>query len=282
MGGFWLARHIYEHYMFTRDAEFLKKYYGVLEEIYDFLEGWLISDDNGRLTTCPSTSPENSFIYNGIKASAAEGSAMDLSIIADYLGYMTELSEILGVDTSKYGRMLSELKPLKIGSDGRLLEYSEEFEEVQKGHRHISHLYGVYPASVIKEGTELFEAAKKSLEYRIANGGGHTGWSNAWIANVYARFKDGEKANNHIINMFKKSIYPNMFDAHPPFQIDGNFGICAAICEMLVQSHNGKTELLPAIPKVWRSGYVKNMRTRQGEKVSFKWKDGQVFDIVTE
>lgn len=282
MGGFWLARHIYEHYMFTRDIKFLKKYYAVLEGIYDFLEGWLIKDDNGRLTTCPSTSPENSFIYNGIKASAAEGSAMDLSIIADYLEYMIELSEVLGINCSKYKKMISELKPLQIGSDGRLLEYGEEFEEVQKGHRHISHLYGVYPASIIKEGTELFEAAKKSLEYRLENGGGHTGWSNAWIANVYARFKDGEKANYHIINMFKKSIYPNLFDSHPPFQIDGNFGICAAICEMLVQSNNGETQLLPAIPKTWKSGYVKNMRTRQGEVISFRWNDGRVFDLQKE
>lgn len=282
MGGFWMARHIYEHYCFTRDIEFLRKYLPVLEGIYDFLHDWMIEDDNGMLTTCPSTSPENSFIYNGIKVSAAEGSAMDLSIIADYLGYMTELMQILEKDSSKYEDMLSRLKPLKIGSDGRILEYGEEFEEAEPGHRHISHLYGIYPANTIKQGTALFEAAKKSLEYRLANGGGHTGWSNAWIANVYARFHDGEKANLHIINMFKKSIYPNMLDAHPPFQIDGNFGICAAICEMLLQSQNGKTEVLPALPNAWKSGYVKNMHTRQGKTVSFKWKNNVAYDISEE
>ena len=274
MAGIWLSRHIYEHYRHTRDIGFLKEYFYVLEGIYDFLADWLIKDEDGKLTTCPSTSPENTFMYNGIRAAAAKGSAMDLSIIADYLNNTIELSGVLGKDSTKYKEMLSNLAAVKIGKDGRILEFSEEFEESEPGHRHISHLYGVYPGNTIKEGTPEFEAAKKSLEFRLANGGGHTGWSNAWIANVYARFKDGESANRHIINMLKKSIYPNMLDAHPPFQIDGNFGICSAICEMLVQSHNGKTEFLPAVPKAWASGYVKGLKTANGEAVSFSWKNG--------
>ena len=282
VGGIWLARDIYEHYMYTRDEEFLKKYFGVLEGIYDFLQDWMIEDEEGHLTTCPSTSPENNFSYNGVEAFATEGSAMDLSIIADYLNNMIELCGFLGKDSGKYQSMLGRIKPLKIGSDGRILEYGEEFEEIEKGHRHISHLFGVYPGRTIEKGTPLFEAAKKTLEYRLAHGGGHTGWSNAWIANVYARFGDGEKANHHIINMFAKSIYPNMFDAHPPFQIDGNFGICAAICEMLVQSHTTETLLLPAIPKSWESGYVKNMRTRQGKSISFQWKSGKVYNVTEQ
>ena len=278
MGGFWLARHIYEHYMFTRDKEILKEYFYILEEIYDFLSDWMIYDDEGYLTTSPSTSPENQFRFNGEAFSAAEGSAMDLSIIKDYLLYMTELCPVLGKACNKYTKMLEKLKPLKIGTDGRILEYGREFEENDKGHRHISHLYGVYPGKTIGEGSELFMEAKKSLEHRLANGGGHTGWSNAWIANVYARFCDGEKANEHIINMFRKSIYPNMLDAHPPFQIDGNFGICAAIYEMLVQSHNDETVLLPAVPNVWTSGRVEGMKKREGKKISFSWKDGAVYD----
>ena len=282
MDGIWMARHIYEHYMFTRDIAFLKEYFGVMEGIYNFLSDWMVRDEKGRLTTCPSTSPENMFVYNGMHAAAAEGSAMDLSIIADYLGNMIELSAVLQKDSRKYEKMLSELKPLQIGSDGRLLEYGEEFEEPEKGHRHISHLFGVYPAYTIKEGTPLYEASRKSLEYRLEYGGGHTGWSNAWIANVYARFKDGEKANRHILNMFRKSIYPNMFDAHPPFQIDGNFGICAAICEMLVQSHSGKIEILPAIPLVWKSGYVKGIKTRDGKKISFRWENSKIIELTTD
>ena len=276
MGGLWLAREIYEHYAYTCDKKFLEDNIGVLEGIYDFLEDWLIRDDKGYLTTCPSTSPENVFLYNGIEAAAAHSSAMDLSLIADYLDYMIKLLPIVNRETFKYKKMLSELKPLSIGSDGRLLEYGEEFEETEPGHRHISHLVGVFPCNVIKNDTPLYEAAKKSLEFRLKNGGGHTGWSNAWIANVYARFKDGENANKHIINMFKKSIYPNMFDAHPPFQIDGNFGICSAICEMLMQSHDDKIELIPAIPKAWKSGRVKGMKARGGKTVSFSWQDGRI------
>lgn len=276
MGGFWLARHIYEHYLYTQDKAFIKKYADVLDGIYDFLTGWLTRDEYGRLTTCPSTTPENSFIYNGIVAAAAEGAAMDLSIIIDYLTYMIELSPIIGKDKEKYEKMMSEMKPLSIGSDGRLLEYGEEFEEFEPGHRHLSHLYGVYPACIIKEGTDLFEAAKKAMEGRIANNIDLCGWTYAWLVSLYSRFKDGEKANFYIKGMFKNVIFPNLFDSCPPFQIDGNYGICAGICEMLMQSHTGTIELIPAIPKEWKSGHVKGMKARGGKTVSFAWKDGKI------
>lgn len=232
--------------------------------------------DYGRLTTCSSTAPENSFIYNGIVAAAAEGAAMDLSIIIDYLTYMIELSPIIGNDKEKYEKMLSEMKPLSIGSDGRLLEYGEEFEEFEPGHRHLSHLYGVYPAYIIKEGTDLFEAARKAMEGRIANNIDLCGWTYAWLVSLYSRFKDGEKANFYIKGMFKNVIFPNLFDSCPPFQIDGNYGICAGICEMLMQSHTGTIELIPAIPKEWKSGHVKGMKARGGKTVSFAWKDGKI------
>lgn len=162
---------------------------------------------------------------------------------------------------------------VKIGSDGRILEWGKEFREREPGHRHISHLYGIFPSD-IWAGKEYDDAVRKTLEERLNNGGGHTGWSNAWIANVYARLGDGENVMKHIRNMFKRSIYSNMFDAHPPFQIDGNFGIASAICEALMQSHTGEIKLIPALPKEWESGEVNGFVTRTGKIVNFRWNHG--------
>ncbi len=278
VGGIWLCRHIYEHYIHTRDIEFLKDYMPILRGAYEFLEDFLVKWDDGKLTTSPSVSPENYYIYNGQKVAASHGSTMDLSIISDFLMNMCELCGELGEDPLDYKNMLENLEEIKIGHDGRIMEWCAEFEESDPGHRHISHLYGIYPGKNITD-KKMYDAAKKSLKRRMENGGGHTGWSNAWIACVYARFGEGEKVMEHIRNMFKKSIYPNMFDAHPPFQIDGNFGIAAAICESLMQSHTGEVKLIPAIPKEWKAGYVKGFVTATGEKISFQWKDGKAWRL---
>lgn len=204
---------------------------------------------------------------------------MDMSIIYDLFDKLIKSAGILGENCEKYKSVFKRLAPVKIGSDGRLLEWNEEFEETEPYHRHISHLYGLFPSDIWLDKPEYIKAAEKSLKVRLENGGGGTGWSNAWIANVYARLKNGEKVAEHIRRMFEKSIYPNMFDAHPPFQIDGNFGICSAICEALLQSTPDKTEFLPALPKDWKSGSVKGFVTREGKKVSFKWKDNAVYDV---
>lgn len=275
LGGAWSVRHIWEHYIHTKDKKFLEEYLYVYEGTADFLEDWMFKDKNGKYTTCPSVSPENSFKFNGKRCAAAQGCAMDMAIIADVFDKIIKIYDILGKDAAHYKEIFNNLDPVKIGKDGRILEWGEELTEMEPGHRHISQLYYLYPSDILKS-KEYDDAARETLRVRLENGGGHTGWSNAWIANVYARLKDGEKAMAHIRNMFKKSIYPNMFDAHPPFQIDGNFGICTAICEMLMQSEREDTELIPAIPAEWRSGRVKGLISRKGEKVSFEWKDGKV------
>lgn len=293
MGAAWLCTHLWMHYEYTLDRAFLKKAFPIMAESALFFVDFLIERD-GFLVTSPSVSPENTYrLPNGQSGSCCEGPTMDNQILRHLftgcleaykeLGTKAEDCHIPGVEKvselmEQIRECMSRLHPTKISDRGRIMEWPEDFEEVEPGHRHISHLYGLYPAGEITmDGTpELAAAARKTLEYRLAHGGGHTGWSRAWIMNHYAALWDGETAYANIEKMLGQSTYPNMFDMHPPFQIDGNFGAAAAMCGMLAQSNRERIVLLPALPNAWKDGRVKGLCLVGNVKVAMEWREGKL------